>query len=248
LAPKKTISVPKLGLNAALLGSRLTRFVSSSISHKIDNRFLWTDSSTAWNWIGATASYYQVYVSNRVGEIQMLTEPEEWRFVPGKLNPADEATRSVIEEEGLSQRWLKGPEFLFQPESEWPKDLPWIPVPDEMRACRTPTLHHFLMFQWIISDHWGLVLGEIECSSAMASSLPVIRGVFLALAESLSTDEFLLVFHHFTGIYTKPSTVHSDNGTNFVGAENELNSFDEDLPKSRAFQQFRKVKNIDWRF
>jgi hypothetical protein len=54
----------------------------------------------------------------------MLTEPEEWRFVPGKLNPADEATQSVIEEEGLSQRWLKGPEFLFQPESEWPKDLP----------------------------------------------------------------------------------------------------------------------------
>ena len=118
LAPKKTISVPKLELNAALLGSRLTRFVSSSISRKIDNRFLWTDSSTVRNWIRATASYYQVYVSNRVGEIQMLTEPEEWRFVPGKLNPADEATRSVIEEGGLSQRWLKGPEFLFQPESE----------------------------------------------------------------------------------------------------------------------------------
>ena len=67
----------------------------------------------------------------------MLTEPEEWRFVPGKLNPADEATRSVIKEESLSLRWLKGPKFLFKPESEWPKDLPWIAVPDEMRACRT---------------------------------------------------------------------------------------------------------------
>ena len=49
-------------------------------------------------------------------------------------------------------------------------------------------------------------------------------------------------------IYTKPTTVHSDNGTNFVGAENELNSFVQELPKSGAFQQFLKVKNIDWRF
>jgi hypothetical protein len=97
LAPKKTISVHKLELNAALLDSRLARFVSSSTSRKIDNRFFWTDSSTVRNWIRARASYYQVYVSNRVGEIQTLTEPEEWRFVPGKLNPADEATRSVIE-------------------------------------------------------------------------------------------------------------------------------------------------------
>jgi hypothetical protein len=76
----------------------------------------------------------------------------------------------------------------------------------------------------------------------------VTRGVFLALAESLSTEDFLLVFRRFIGIYTKPATVHSDNGTNFVGAENELNSFIQELPKSGAFQQFLKVKNIDWRF
>ena len=31
----------------------------------------------------------------------------------------------------------------------------------------------------------------------------VTRGVFLALAESLSTDDFLLVFRRFIGIYTK---------------------------------------------
>ncbi len=49
-------------------------------------------------------------------------------------------------------------------------------------------------------------------------------------------------------IYFKPATVHSDNGTNFVGAENELNSLIHELPKSGAFQQFLKVKNIDWRF
>jgi transposase InsO family protein len=76
----------------------------------------------------------------------------------------------------------------------------------------------------------------------------VTSGVFLALTESLSTDDFLLVFRRFRGIYTKLTTVYSDNGTNFVGAENEINSFIQELPKSGAFQQFLKVKIIDWRF
>lgn len=136
LAPKKTVSVPKLELNAALLGSRLARFVSSCLSKKIQSRFFWTDSNTVRNWIRATASYYQVYVSNRVDEIQTLTEPEEWRFVPGKLHTADEATRTVIEEECLYDRWLNGPEFLLQPKENWPKDHPWIVVSEEMRTSR----------------------------------------------------------------------------------------------------------------
>jgi hypothetical protein len=99
LALKKTVLVPKLELNAALLWSRLTQFVCSCPSKKIQSHFFWTGSSTVRHWIRATASYYQVYVLNCVGEIQTLTEPEKWRFVQGKLNPADEATRSVIEEE-----------------------------------------------------------------------------------------------------------------------------------------------------
>ena len=76
-APIKTVSVPKLELNAALLGSRLARTVQSAIRSKIHRRRFWTDSSTVQNWIRGTAAYYQVYVSNRVGEIQTLAEPSQ---------------------------------------------------------------------------------------------------------------------------------------------------------------------------
>jgi hypothetical protein len=88
------------------------------------------------NWIRATTSFYQIYVSNRVGEIQTLTEPEEWHFVTRKLNQTDEAKRSVIEEESLYARWLNRPEFLLQPKENWPKDLPWIAVTEEMRTSK----------------------------------------------------------------------------------------------------------------
>ena len=42
--------------------------------------------------------------------------------------------------------------------------------------------------------------------------------------------------------------MHSDNGTNFVGAENVLNSLIQEMPKDPSFQQFNKEKNIDWKF
>ena len=124
LAPKKVASIPKLELNAALLASRLARTVQRALTRDIKQRFFWTDSSTVRNWIRAPAASYQIFVANRIGEIQSLTDAAEWRFVPGKLNPADLATRSVIEEVAIASSWLSGPDFLQEKEENWPKDLP----------------------------------------------------------------------------------------------------------------------------
>jgi hypothetical protein len=139
LAPMKTISIPKLELNAALLGARLLRTVLSTLKSKIQRRKLWTDSSTVRNWIRATAAYYQIFVSNRIGEIQTITQPEEWRFIPGKLNPKGLATRSSLDEQPIPPVWLNGPVFLFQSEDHWPPDLPWMAVKEEIRPSRSYT-------------------------------------------------------------------------------------------------------------
>lgn len=96
LSPKKTLSIAKLELNAALLGARQGDFVQKAVKRKMNQRFYWTDSSMVRNWIRATAAFYNVFVSHRIGEIQTLTDSTEWRFVPGKQNPADGATRSEI--------------------------------------------------------------------------------------------------------------------------------------------------------
>ena len=68
------------------------------------------------------------------------------------------------------------------------------------------------------------------------------------MAESLSTDDFLLVFRRIIGLYSKPVTVHSDNGTNFVGAENELNALVKEMPDHEDFKKFKEKRCIDWRF
>jgi hypothetical protein len=148
-----------------------------------------------------------------VGEIQTLTESGEWRFVPGKLNPADEATRSVIEEEGISQRWLNGPEFLFQPESEWPKDLPWIAVPDEIRTCRT----YAAQLATDVSD-WS----DIPLNQSNISEFFKLEGPSYQLIERCQKESFYEEINCLKKRKAIRSTSHLFQLSPFLGPDNLL--------------------------
>ena len=111
--------------------------VTPSKTQVVNRRYLWTESSSVRNWIRSTTAYYKLFVNHRTGEIQISTEPQEWRFVPGSQNVRDLITRS-----GLSpgycvpEEWLVGPGFLEVAEEEWPQDIPWIAVLD-IRSSNT---------------------------------------------------------------------------------------------------------------
>ena len=121
VAPLKPLSVPRLELQAALLGARLAKFIENEIEIDINERFLWSDSSTVLHWINSEPRVRQVFVANRLGEIGELTRNSEWRWVPTAQNPADDATRFLNDALKLNSRWFNRPDFLKQPESEWPK-------------------------------------------------------------------------------------------------------------------------------
>jgi hypothetical protein len=56
----------------------------------------------------------------------------------------------------------------------------------------------------------------------------------------------LLVFGRFIGLFGKPALVHSDNGTNFVGAERKLNKLILLLNDDPKLAKFKTEKLIDW--
>lgn len=420
LAPTKTLSIPKLELNAALLGAWLADFVKRALTRVINSRYFWTDSSTVRNWVRATASFYQVFVSHRVGEIQSLTEPQEWRFVPGKINPADAVTRSQLESEAIPISWLDGPEFLYQAERCWPKDLPWMVVTEEIRPSKIHSMTARPNFDWeslelspdnipallrleneyleliqqcqqeAYAEELGLLKNgnDVRSSSSLRSLTPILdkdgllrlggrigkvklpydnvhpillpgrhtfarkiivafheylkhagtdflltqirqhlwitegreavkrvkrdclrcrrynarpasqlmgelpvyrleigappftrsacdyfgpleiiyarnrvakrwgalftclvtRAVYLDLAASLSSGDFLFILRRFIGLYGKPRSLHSDNGTNFVGAERLLREEVDALHATGEAHQFMKKEGIDWHF
>ncbi|KXJ69602.1 hypothetical protein RP20_CCG026464 [Aedes albopictus] len=121
VAPLKPLSVPRLELQAAMIGARLMQTICSSLTLPISKRYLWTDSSTVLAWLRSDSRRYHQFVGFRVGEILSLSSVEEWRYVPSSQNPADEATKWVSGPTfDQHNRWFSGPDFLVRNDEEWP--------------------------------------------------------------------------------------------------------------------------------
>ena len=137
VAPLKPLSIPRLELQAAVLGSRLMSFVQECHSVEVKQRFLWSDSATVLAWLRADHRRYKQYVACRIGELLSTTDVAEWRWVPSKLNPADAATKWGKNPcPGATDEWFKGPTFLRSAEENWPQQSPNLIQPEEeLRPC-----------------------------------------------------------------------------------------------------------------
>ncbi|XP_043478502.1 uncharacterized protein LOC122508900 [Leptopilina heterotoma] len=120
VAPVKPLSIPRLELQAALLGSRLAQTIEKEHNFKIDERIMWSDSRTVILWVKSNPRFYNTFVAHRLGEISELTSPSEWRWVPTNENPADDATKYTNTPLNSNQRWFFGPSFLKKEKLEWP--------------------------------------------------------------------------------------------------------------------------------
>ncbi|XP_062704047.1 uncharacterized protein LOC134286450 [Aedes albopictus] len=122
VAPLKLLSVPRLELQAALLGARLAESVAENHSLRIKQRFFWSDSSTVLSWLRSDHRRYRQFVAYRVSEILDTSRVDEWHYVPSHLNVADDATKWKERLQiSNSHRWFSGPDFLYDPPKQWPK-------------------------------------------------------------------------------------------------------------------------------
>lgn len=123
VAPLKPISIPRLELQAALMGARLGHSLKNNLRLSISTVFYWTDSKIVLHWIRSEAQRFHVFVAQRLGEIQELTNSVQWRHVASKENVADEATkRSKPLDFSSKSTWLFGPKFLLKDNNDWPKE------------------------------------------------------------------------------------------------------------------------------
>lgn len=74
VSPLKSLSIPRLELQAAVIGSRLSKFAitSSTPKHKFVKRFFWTDSETIIKWLYSHSKKYTQYVRRNCGKFKTL--------------------------------------------------------------------------------------------------------------------------------------------------------------------------------
>ncbi|OXA36644.1 uncharacterized protein LOC110862921 [Folsomia candida] len=119
VAPINKVTTPRLELLGCTIATRLTSAVKKALAFEDIPTFYWSDSTTALAWIRRNDEW-GTFVGNRVKEICSLSCVEEWRHVPGKLNPADLPSRGCSPSELLDSRWWEGPGWLKSPDDEWP--------------------------------------------------------------------------------------------------------------------------------
>lgn len=140
VAPLKSVTIPRLELQAATLSVRMAEFLHNQLAYDSLTHHFWTDSEIVLAYIANTQKQFHVFVANRVSQIRSFSKPCHWSHVTTDRNPADMASRGKEVAQLQSSCWYEGPPFLWQPEV--PKQEEEFAVqPDDVEVRRCMAAH-----------------------------------------------------------------------------------------------------------
>lgn len=114
---RQRLTLPRLELMACLMAAELVKFVCKALHLPEDTPYTcWSDSMIALGWLRGRPERWNVFVRNRVSQIQQLTSAVNWRHCRSEDNPADLLTRGLFAEQLMTSAWFGGPAWLAQPE------------------------------------------------------------------------------------------------------------------------------------
>ena len=140
VAPLRPITIVKLELNSARLGSRLKSLIEEETRLKFRKCYLIVDSEITLGMIQKDSHKLNSYYGVRIGEIHERTNATDWYWTCSDNNIADWATRGRSPRElHPNSLWQSGPSFLSLPESDWParQKVELLDIPDAIKTVMT---------------------------------------------------------------------------------------------------------------
>ena len=114
----------RMELCAAVLLSRLLGRVIKEVRNKSNTVHAYTDSEIVLAMLRSDPSRWNVFVANRVAEVQRDLPGVQWNHVSSGENPAGIASRGMLPANlRQSSLWWKGPPWLADPTQPKPRSL-----------------------------------------------------------------------------------------------------------------------------
>ena len=95
VTPIKSIIVPTLDLVAAVSGAKLNAKICNEPGLIANRDYYWTDASVVLHYTHNTSTRFEMFIANQLNVLHALTSVDQWRHIPGKLNPANIASRGL---------------------------------------------------------------------------------------------------------------------------------------------------------
>ena len=186
-------SIPRLELVAAKKAVEVKLFLEKAYEKKFTKTMMWSDSQCVLKQIKDRESRFNQFTTNRLSFIHAGSEIDDWNFCYSGDNPSDAPSRGI--HAGETEKWQKfhrGPDFLWKPESEWPKN--------PMTSQTTKTVNVAFMESRIAAANDN---DTSASTSRRRSNDGQEEGVSNALANVVQGDDCILLAADRIGDYVK---------------------------------------------
>ena len=148
VTPKKYVTIPRLELVAAVLSVKIAALIRRELDIEWKNETFWTDSKVVLGYINNNTKKFKIFVANRIQQIHEGSNVSQWRYVPSKMNQADDASHRLDSNKNTSSSyWFKGTEFLWHNETSWPAER------TEAITDEDPEVKHLLIVNRITENY-----------------------------------------------------------------------------------------------